>query len=170
MIGGTVHLRFTRGPLVFRFSFSRRASARAPAGRREDRVSNRVSATAILSGLLLGLALMVASPRSLSAATPSKAKVHGISLSGRVSKIDAAAMTLSVRDGSGHEVALAWTAATKITGGDPKVGDVVTLRYLDKDKKHIATTIHVGAPSAAKPTSPAPAASPSPAAPPGRAK
>jgi hypothetical protein len=113
---------------------------------------------------------MVASPRSLSAATPSKAKVHGISLSGRVSKIDAAAMTLSVRDGSGHEVALAWTAATKITGGDPKVGDVVTLRYLDKDKKHIATTIHVGAPSAAKPTSPAPAASPSPAAPPGRAK
>ena len=117
-------------------------------------MSNRVSATAILSGLLLSLAL--ASPRPLSAATPSKAKVHGISLSGRVSKIDAAAKTLSVRDGSGHEVAFAWTAATKITGGDPKVGDVVTLRYLDKDKKHIATTIHVGEPATSASPSPGP--------------
>jgi hypothetical protein len=138
-------------------------------------VSNRVSATAILSVLLLPLMFALASPPPLSAATPSKAKVHGISLSGRVSKIDASAMTLSVRDGSGHEVTLAWTAATKITGGDPKVGDVVTLRYLDKDKKHIATTIHVGAPSSAAkptaaPTGPSPAAPPSPSAPPGRSK
>ena len=116
--------------------------------------------TSVLSILFVLAAL--ACPAPLAAAAPSK-KVHGVALSGRVSKVDPASKTLSVRDASGREVALAWTAATKMTGGDLKVGEVVTVRYLDKDKKHIATTIHVGPlppPQTAK-ASP-PTASPSP--------
>jgi hypothetical protein len=89
--------------------------------------------------------------------TPNKAKVHGVALSGRVSRVDRAKLTFAVRDESGREVALSWTAATKITGGELKAGEPVTLRYLDKDSKHIATTIRVGPPAPAK--SPAPAVS-----------
>jgi hypothetical protein len=51
-----------------------------------------------------------------------------------------------VRDAAGREIPLSWTAATKVTGGELKVGETVTLRYLDKDAKHIATSIHVSPP------------------------
>jgi len=120
----------------------------------------------------LGLTLALALPRPLDAAASAaaaaapRAKVHGVTVSGRVSKVDAAARTFSVRETSGREVPLAWTAATKITGGDLKVGELVTLRYLDKDKKHIATTIHVGPlpPAKARPATPSVSPSPSPAA------
>lgn len=107
----------------------------------------------------------------MAAAAPSKAKVHGIAISGRVSKVEAAAKKFSVLDGSGHEVALVWTPATRITGGEIKPGEIVTVRYLDKDKSHIATTIHVGplgAPTPAPKVPPAvtpaaPSVSPAPA-------
>jgi hypothetical protein len=116
--------------------------------------------TPVLSILFVLAAL--ACPAPLAAATPSK-KVHGVALSGRVSKVDAASKTLSVRDSSGREVALAWTGATKMTGGELKVGEVVTVRYLDKDKKHIATTIHVGPSTTQTAKAAPPAVSPSPA-------
>jgi hypothetical protein len=47
-----------------------------------------------------------------------------------------------------------------VTGGEVKPGEMVTLRYLDKDKKHIATTIRVGAVAAenAAPAAPTKAA------------
>jgi len=81
------------------------------------------------------------------AKTPAvRAKAHGISLSGRVSGLDPAKKTFSVRDLAGHETALVFTAATKVSGGDLKVGETVTLRYLDKDTRHIATTIRISAP------------------------
>jgi len=111
-------------------------------------------AVALVSGALASSAAL-AEPT-----TPSKAKVHGISLSGRVSRVDAAAKTFSVVDSSGREVSLAWTAATKVTGGEVKPGETVTLRYLDKDKKHIATTIRVGAVAASNAATPATAAAP----------
>jgi hypothetical protein len=116
----------------------------------------------------LGLLLALAGPRPLAAAAPAtatpRAKVHGVAVSGRVSKVDGGAKTFSVRETSGREVALAWTSATKITGGDLKVGELVTLRYLDKDRKHIATTIHVGPIPPAKARPATPSVSPSPAA------
>jgi hypothetical protein len=93
-----------------------------------------------------------------------RAKAHGVAVAGRVTRVDAAKKTFSVRDAAGKEVALSWTAATKIAGGELKAGDAVTLRYLDKDARHIATYIRVNAPAAA-PASTAPPAAPAPATP-----
>ncbi len=83
-----------------------------------------------------------------------RARAHGISLSGRVSGVDSGRKTFSIRDVSGRETSLAWTAATKISGGDLKVGEPVTLRYLDKDTRHIATTIKIEAPIPSPPLTP----------------
>lgn len=100
---------------------------------------------------LLLLALASAGPAASAAAAPPapRVKAHGVALSGRISRIDRAKMTLSVRDAAGRETPLSWTGATKITGGELKTGDAVTIRYLDKDAKHIATYIRINPPAAA---------------------
>ena len=99
-------------------------------------------------------------------ASAAKAKVHGFALTGRVSRLDRARLTFAVRDSAGKETPLSWTAATKVSGGDLKLGEIVTLRYLDKDAKHIATTIRVNAPATPTASAPVPpATSASPAAP-----
>ena len=102
-------------------------------------------------------------PAPAPAAKPvvAKAKAHGIALSGRISRVDPVKRIFGVRDAAGREVPLSWTAATKVTGGELKVGETVTLRYLDKDAKHIATSIHVGSPAVPIP----PTATPIPVSP-----
>ncbi|HEY6146344.1 MAG TPA: hypothetical protein VIZ69_01550 [Thermoanaerobaculia bacterium] len=114
--------------------------------------------------VLFALALLGAAP----AATPTpgvRAKAHGVAVAGRVTRVDPAKKTFSVRDAGGKEVALSWTAATKIAGGELKTGDAVTLRYLDKDAHHIATYIRVNTPAGAPPASTVPPAAPAPATP-----
>lgn len=109
---------------------------------------------------VFAFALLGATP----AATPTpgvRAKAHGVAVAGRVTRVDPAKKTFSVRDAGGKEVALSWTAATKIAGGEIKAGDAVTLRYLDKEARHIATYIRVNAPAGP----PAAAAAPAPATP-----
>ena len=102
----------------------------------------RLGAAAVLLGLA-GFAGAV-DPAPTPRPTPAvKAKAHGITVNGRITKLDPAKKTLSVRDSVGKEVPLSWTAATKIAGGELKVGGAVTLRYLDKDGKHIAAYIRV---------------------------
>jgi hypothetical protein len=91
-------------------------------------------------------------------AAPSKAKVHGFSLSGTVVRIDAGKKTLAVRNAAGKETTLAWTNATSVFGGTLAVGQAVTLKYLDRDGKHIATSIHIGPASAASAPKPTPTA------------
>ncbi|HXM76260.1 MAG TPA: hypothetical protein VN971_05770 [Thermoanaerobaculia bacterium] len=114
-----------------------------------------------------GSAVRTATPRPTLAPSPpakpvaAKAKAHGIALSGRISRVDPVKKIFGVRDAAGLEIPLSWTAATKVTGGELKVGETVTLRYLDKDAKHIATSIHVGSPADAIP----PAATPIPVSP-----
>jgi hypothetical protein len=80
------------------------------------------------------------------AVAPSKAKVHGFSLSGTVVRIDEGKKTLAVRNAGGKETTLAWTNATNVFGGKLAVGQPVTLKYLDRDGKHIATSIRIGPP------------------------
>ncbi|MEO8432286.1 MAG: hypothetical protein ABI592_12305 [Acidobacteriota bacterium] len=112
-----------------------------------------------LAASLLLLALVPAA-RGAAPATPApRARTHGVALSGRISRVDRAKMTLLVRDAGGRETALSWTAATKINGGELKPGEAVTLRYLDKDAKHIATYIRINPHAVAAPP-PAAAASP----------
>ena len=101
------------------------------------------------------------SPAPSAKPVAAKAKAHGIALSGRISRLDPVKRIFGVRDAAGREIPLSWTAATKVTGGELKVGETVTLRYLDKDAKHIATSIHVGPPAVPIP----PAATPVPVSP-----
>jgi hypothetical protein len=117
----------------------------------------RLAAAAVLLALA-GLA-RAAEPAATPRPTPLvKAKAHGVTVNGRITRLDAGKKTMSVRDASGREVPLSWTAATKIAGGELKPGESVTLRYLDKDGRHIAAYIRVNAEAGASSTpTPSPA-------------
>ncbi|HYR46075.1 MAG TPA: hypothetical protein VER78_03630, partial [Thermoanaerobaculia bacterium] len=75
--------------------------------------------------------------------------------------VDEEKKTLVVTGGNGKATTLSWTAATRIIGGPLKAGQPVTLRYLDKDGKHIVTSVRVG-PPATKTAAPAAPATPVP--------
>jgi hypothetical protein len=106
---------------------------------------------------LLAMALAV----SLSGApAPNKAKTHGYALSGTVSSVDEGRKSFVVRNAAGKETRLVWTGATTVVGGKVTAGARVTLRYLDKDGKHIATSVVIGEPTAPKVSSPAPLPTP----------
>jgi len=93
---------------------------------------------------------------ALSGASPSRVKTHGIALSGTVSSVDFAAKAFVVRDSAGKSTSLVWTDATTVTGGTLKVGEKVTLRYLVKNRKNIATSVKIAVPLAQQtPASPA---------------
>jgi hypothetical protein len=104
---------------------------------------------ALFSG---GLAAAVAG------ATPEKQKSHGYGVSGTITKMDEAANTFVVKTAAGKETLLLRTAATKVNGAVPKVGDHVAVRWLVHDGKKVATSIRVEPPAVASatPTAPAP--------------
>ena len=105
-----------------------------------------------LLAFFLSLALMA----SLSGQPlPSKAKVHGYPLSGIVTSVDEAKKSFVVKNSAGRDTRLVWTTATTISGGKVRAGAKVTLRYLDKDGKHIATSIVIGEPVEARTATPA---------------
>jgi len=105
----------------------------------------------------MAAACLLAAHLALGAAAPSKARVHGFALSGTVVSLDARKKTLVVRGASGKETTLAWTSATSIFGGKLVAGQTVTLRYLDRDGKHIATSIRISpAPATRTPSPPTP--------------
>jgi hypothetical protein len=107
----------------------------------------------IVAALLLAAAAFGVNP-------PSKAKVHGLSVTGTVASIEEAGKKMVVKTAAGKQVALVWTGATKTVGGSVKAGVKVTVRYLEKDGKNIATSIQIvpdnpstaAAPAAATPT------------------
>ena len=113
-------------------------------------------------GRLFAAALLLAG--SFSGAEPSKAKVHGLALSGNIASVDESKKTLIIAGGNGKATTLSWTAATRIIGGPLKAGQPVTLRYLDKDGKHIVTSIRVG-PPVTKTAAPAAPSTPVPSPP-----
>ena len=101
---------------------------------------------------------------TVAASEPSKAKVHGYALSGTVVAVDEAAKTFDVKTSLKRQTRLSWTTATVVLGGPLAVGQKVTLRYLDKDQKHIATSIKIGlVPSGETARATTPAATPAPA-------
>lgn len=77
---------------------------------------------------------------------PNKVKTHGYALSGTVSSVDEGRKSFVVRNAAGKETRLVWTGATTVVGGKVTAGARVTLRYLDKDGKHIATSVVIGDP------------------------
>jgi hypothetical protein len=98
----------------------------------------------VLTALLLGEPL------------PNRVKTHGIALSGTVTTVNETRKSFAVRNSAGKDTRLVWTNATTVTGGKVTAGAKVTLRYLDKDGKHIATSIVVGEPTEARTATPAP--------------
>jgi hypothetical protein len=109
----------------------------------------------IVAALLLAAAAVGANP-------PSKSKVHGLSVTGTVASLEETAKKMTVKTPAGKQVHLVWTGATKTVGGLVKAGAKVTVRYLEKDGKNIATSIRIEsdkplesagtAPTAATPT------------------
>jgi hypothetical protein len=91
---------------------------------------------------------------------PNRVKTHGIALSGTVTSVDEVRKSFAVKNSAGKETRLVWTNATTVTGGKVMAGAKVTLRYLDKDGKHIATSIVLGDPILARTATPGPAATP----------
>lgn len=91
-------------------------------------------------------------------ATAEKPHSHGDGVSGTITRIDETAKTFVVKTSSGKETVLARTAATKVNGPAPKVGDRVAVRWLVHDGKKVATSIRVEPPAVASatPTAPAP--------------
>jgi hypothetical protein len=105
-------------------------------------------------GMILTASLLMSEPPT------SRVKAHGIALSGTVSTVDEGRKSFAVRNSAGKETRLVWTNATTIVGGKLSAGTKVTLRYLDKDGKHIATSIVLGEPDQARTPAPGPAATP----------
>ena len=94
-------------------------------------------------GLLLLSALFAALALADPSKAPAHAKSHGNPLSGVVVRVDAAARTFAVRASSGMETILVRTNATRIQGDGLKPGDRVSVRWLEKDGKKIATSVRV---------------------------
>ena len=96
---------------------------------------------------------------ALVGATPEKQKSHGYGVSGTITKMDEAASTFVVKTAAGKETLLMRTAATKVNGAAPKVGDRVAVRWLVHEGKKVATSIRVEPPAVAGATPTAPASS-----------
>jgi hypothetical protein len=103
---------------------------------------------------------MVVAASLLGEPLPNKVKTHGIALTGTVSSVDESRKSFVVKNSVGKETRLVWTDATKVVGGKVVAGAKVTLRYLDKDGKHIATSVALGEPVAARTPAPGTAATP----------
>jgi hypothetical protein len=114
-----------------------------------------MSRTGIASLLAMALAAALSG-----APAPNKAKTHGYALSGTVSSVDESRKSFVVRNAAGKETRLIWTNATTVAGGKVTAGARVTLRYLDKDGKHIATSVVIGEPMAPKTSTPVPLVTP----------
>jgi hypothetical protein len=109
----------------------------------------------------LGLALALLLAGGIASAEPPASKSHANTLSGTVSSVDATRKNLLVKDAGGKETSFVWTGATHMTGGTLKVGEKVTVRWMAREGKKIATVVKVHAPEA-ETTAAAPPASVSP--------
>lgn len=94
----------------------------------------RTSLAFLSASLIASLALAdpVATPKS-----------HANTLSGTVVSSDDGQKRLTVRDGHGRETHLVWTTATHMTGGSLKAGQKVTVRWVRRDGKNIATALKI---------------------------
>ena len=110
-------------------------------------------------GIASLLAMALAAALS-GAPAPNKARTHGYALTGTVSSVDENRKSFVVRNAAGKETRLVWTNATTVAGGKVMAGASVTLRYLDKDGKHIATSVVIGELTAPKTPTPVPPVTP----------
>jgi hypothetical protein len=92
-------------------------------------------------------------------------KAHGMLVRGSISALDASAKTFTVKRSNGKTTDLVWNEATKTGKTAPSVGENVSVRYMVKNGKNVATVITETKAVAAKAAAPAkPAAAPAPKA------
>ena len=78
--------------------------------------------------------------------TPTAAKSHARTAKGVVASVAADGKTLTLRDEHGRESHFAVTSATRVSGGALETGRKVTVRWMPRDKKNVATAVRVQAP------------------------
>jgi Domain of unknown function (DUF5666) len=105
-----------------------------------------------ISACLLTVLAAMAMAAPLKPTPPVKPKSHGNALSGTVASLDEAKKTFTVRNAAGKETVLLRTNATRVRGGVLKTGDRVSVRWLERDKKMVATSIRIEPPSLASAT------------------
>ncbi len=71
-------------------------------------------------------------------------QMDGKPMEGKITKVDKAARTMTVKDAAGKESTLYWNEATKLEGGDLKEGATVHYKAVEKQGKWWATWVHVG--------------------------
>jgi len=98
---------------------------------------------------------------SAAAVEPVTSKNHAHALSGTVASMDGTGKTLTIRDAKGKETRVATTSATRVSGGKLELGARVTVRWMVRDHKNVATAVQVHASEAERSAS----ATPSPPSP-----
>ena len=95
--------------------------------------------TSRLTALAAVLSLMLV-PAAF-AKTTTHHKAHGMLVRGSISALDSSAKTFSVKRSNGKTTDLVWNDATKTGKTAPAVGENVSVRYMVKDGKNVATVI-----------------------------
>lgn len=75
---------------------------------------------------------------------------HGSSVSGKIGALDPSAKTFRVDPKKGSPVDLTWNDATKVNHPPLSIGEQVSVRYMAKEGKNVATVVNSAAPKAAK--------------------
>ena len=99
------------------------------------------------SRIILTLAVVL----SLVSLSAFAAGQHGSSVHGKIGTLDQSAKTFRVDPKKGAPVDLTWNDATKVNHPPLSVGEDVTVRYMRKNGKNVATVINSAAPKTAKP-------------------
>jgi hypothetical protein len=99
------------------------------------------------SRIILALAVVL----SLFSLSLFAAGQHGSSVQGKIGTLDQSAKTFRVDPKKGSPVDLTWNDATKVNHPPLSVGEEVTVRYMTKEGKNVATVVNSAAPKAAKP-------------------
>ena len=87
--------------------------------------------------IILGLAVS-------SLALASDGKMAGGTMGGTITKVDNAQKMMTVKDKTGKEWTIYWNDSTKVEGGAPKEGAMVTFKADSKDGKMWATWVKTG--------------------------
>jgi hypothetical protein len=83
---------------------------------------------------------------SAAAVEPATSKNHAHALSGTVAAMDGPGKTLAIRDAKGKETRVTTTSATRVSGGKLEPGARVTVRWMVRDHKNVATAVQVHPP------------------------
>jgi len=96
---------------------------------------------------LPAILLAILPAAAAAAPEPTAAPSHAHTLSGTVASMDESGRTVTVRDGKGKQTRVTTTGATRVSGGKLEPGARVTVRWVSRDHKSIATAVLVQAPA-----------------------